>query len=92
MFLFIPWNIVLRCVFRIIAWVFLGPGMKLFDMYRTKTSNEDKREAKRKKRRKATESNLHKVRIEYEDAIKLKDMKVYLFGKYIVKVPIWKKD
>merc|ERR1712032_1199970 len=66
--------------------------MKLIDLYGAKTSSEDEREAKRKKRRKVTESNLHKVRIEHENAIKLKDMKIYLFGKYIVKVPIWKED
>ena len=45
-----------------------------------------------KARRLRTEEAILNARIERENAAKLKEMKKYLFGKYIMKVPILKED
>jgi hypothetical protein len=92
--LLIPWGVLLRCVVRIIAWVFLGPWMAIVDrLYFRANPNmtDEEKEASRKKRLKSrydaaveAASNYH---VKRERAIKLQAMKKYMFGKFLIRVP-----
>jgi hypothetical protein len=92
--LLIPWGVLLRWVFRIIAWVFLGPWMAIVDRlyFRAKPNmTDEEKEASRKERLRSryevaveAASNYH---VKRERAVKLKAMKKYMFGKFLIRVP-----
>jgi hypothetical protein len=92
--LLIPWGFLLRWVFRIAAWIFLGPWMVIVDRFyfRDKPNmTEEEKEAMIKERLRLryvktveAASNYH---VKSERAVKLKAMKKYMFGKYLIRVP-----
>jgi hypothetical protein len=97
--LFIPWFFVLKWTSRLLVWAIFGPWMKLVDIYywtpmENMTDEEiasQKMKTKRLKQKFLAEA-IEKARIERERAVKLKAMKQFLFGKFIMKVPVLKED
>ena len=81
----IPLDICFLWSCRIAAWGFLGPWMKLVDMYGLVQEDEEKDEQKRQKH---YEKMRRQVRLDNEKGAKLKAMKEYLFGQYVTEVPM----
>ena len=88
--LFIPWTFLLRWTSRIVVWIF-GPWMRLADTILHGNSDESRRKyEKAKTSQQIMESfqQQHKVvRIERENALKMKAFRKLLFGKYNARVP-----
>lgn len=96
---FVPWFFLIRWTSRIVVWTVFGPWMKLVDIYywspMENMSEEELAEAKQKRkdlRKKFLAEQIENARIAREDAKKLKTMKKYMFGKFIMKVPVLKED
>lgn len=91
---FIPWAFIIRWIARIIVWTFLGPWMKLVDIFYVSKLNtgDDDIKIQVDKLIQANNILLHDARIQREDTSKLKAMKTYLFGKFITTVPVLHKD
>ena len=96
---FVPWALIFRWSSRIIVWTLFGPWMKAVDVFyvsklKPLTEEElDKQEHEAKKLRKErTKEAALQARIAREDAKKLKDMKKYMFGKFIMHVSVLKLD
>ena len=96
---FVPWALIFRWSSRIIVWTLFGPWMKAVDVFyvsklKPLTEEElDKQEHEAKKLRKErTKDAALQARIAREDAKKLKDMKKYMFGKFITHVSVLKLD
>jgi hypothetical protein len=94
-FLFVPWAFLCRWTSRIIAWLVFGPHMKLVDMFWYSKLEELTAEQRRQQIRDALTAQLDAAkavaaaaRVQREDAVKLKDIKQALYGKFITKVPI----
>ncbi len=94
-----PYEFFLRWAFRFSAWIFLGPGMKLFDMlvfmkyYPPPDKETGEIEVPEPDFTPIFESPKYKEiakqnQIAKEDAMKLKGMREYRFGDYIEVVPI----
>lgn len=94
----LPWGKVIFWICRIAVWGLFGPWMKLFDIYfimpNYKTileaSEEDIKEPFNVERLFQTPEMMKLAqiaRIASEDALKLKTMRQYLYGKYSVVVP-----
>lgn len=82
---------------RIGVWVFLGPWMKLADMYHTQrneTTDKARQEAEARVKAKyqALLASTDAIRTREEDLTKLKDMENYLFGKYLAVLPRFKQQ
>lgn len=96
---FVPWAFMLRWTSRIIVWSLFGPWMKAVDIFyvsKIKPLTEEE-EAKQeheadKLRRERTKAAALQAKIAREDAQKLKDMKKYMFGKFITHVSVLKLD
>jgi hypothetical protein len=92
----IPWDFMIHWAFRVVVWTFLGPWMKLVDIFYVKgrSREEMKEEAKEKLRIKYQQlvEARRSRQIKREDALKLNSMKRYMFGKYIVGVPRFRED
>merc|ERR1711933_201685 len=87
-FFIIPWSWIVYKISKILIWIFLGPWMKLIDIY-----YYDKEKVSRtEKLQRQFYLLLKQQKIEHEKAAKLKDMKSFLFGKYSVNVPIFSSD
>lgn len=97
-FFFIPWFFVIKWVSRIVVWTIFGPWMRLVDIYvvsKEPLSEQEEQEKQRIRREKRYLKHTEAVgiaRIKREDAIKLKAMKKYMFGKFIIRVPVLKED
>ena len=95
---FVPWGFLGRWTLRIVAWVILGPWMALVDKYYLKPKlepSEDADEAIKNRLRARYEEILEgatQQRIRNEAALKLKAMKRFCFGKFLVNVPRFKED
>lgn len=98
--IWIPWGFIISWTFKIVVWVFLGPWMKLVDICYVKRKLS-KEEAERKKEDLAQkfharydmligESLARKLR--KESALKMKDMKKYMYGKFLMRVPVYKEE
>jgi hypothetical protein len=99
LFLFVPWFYLIQWGSRIVVWTVFGPWMKLVDVYyirNIKPLSEDEQLKKlnllQEKRRTATRAAAAEARIKREEVAKMKDMKKYLFGKFVVRVPVLKED
>jgi len=97
--LFIPWFFIIRWTSRIVAWTLFGPWMMLVDIHywvpMENMSEEDRIEEKekaRKMRKVVFKKQIEEARTQKEKAKKLKQMKRYIFGKFIAKVPVLKED
>lgn len=85
--LWIPWTFLISWSFKVVVWVFLGPWMKLVDIFyfrRTVSEEEQKKAglAQKFKERYTTlldESFGRKLR--KESALKMKEVKKYMFGE-----------
>lgn len=88
-FVWIPWTFVLKWLLKIVVWVFLGPWMKLVDIFYfqyksryEKTDEEIKEDLKEELKQLRNQwsgwSNERKIIV--EKAMKDKDMKEYMFG------------
>ena len=84
----IPWGWIMRWLIRIIVWVLLGPWMKIVDRYRFEQIEHmtpEEKEAYIQARARNAHKNLQGQRLlsrtMREDAVKLKSMMKYLFGK-----------
>eukprot|EP00980_Cylindrotheca_fusiformis_P014365 scaffold3827_cov179-Cylindrotheca_fusiformis.AAC.29 len=95
-FLWVPWTLVIKWALKVVVWVFLGPWMKLVDVYyykykerNEKTEEEIKKdleeELKQLRNQWSGWSNYRKMM--YEEAVKTKDIKEYMFGHYVMGVP-----
>jgi len=91
----IPWGWLVRWAFRIVVWTFLGPWMKLFDIFVVKGRTREEMKKVAKERLRMRYQQLVEARRgrqkKREDALKLASMKRYLFGNYIVNVPRFKQ-
>jgi len=81
------------------VWTFFGPWMKLVDIYYVSKiqplSDEEKEKqlvSHREKQRLANAAVIKEARITKENTVKMKDVKKYMFGKYIAKVPVLKQE
>jgi len=105
-FLILPWVFLLRWTIRLVVWGLLGPWMKLLDP-KIKLENEGdkstvsrlrqslipvKSEVEREERKKTRELLLDGVRVKNENVVKYRDFKMYMFGKFLTKVPIIRVD
>jgi len=92
---FVPWGFLIKWTLRIIVWVAFGPWMKLADIYYF-SENDEQRHARmetlRLERQKWLDQLKNDAMISREKTAKLRDFKQYLFGKYICRVNILKKD
>jgi hypothetical protein len=93
LFFFMTWAI------RLSVWAVFGPWMKLVDVYyvsKIKPLTEDELEQKKKREREEryqqTMTAVSVARLKREEKKKLKDMKRFMFGKYITRVPVLKED
>lgn len=97
-FVLLPVNKLIQWVCRIVALVILGPWMKLVDIFYimpyfpAPDRETDTLEVKEPNVEAFFESSTFKmltkrVRIAQEEALKLKDMREYLFGRYMEAVP-----
>jgi len=94
----IPWSFLFRWTFRLLIWTFLGPWMKLVDIFFVEnfdnmTANErnEKIEADYKKRYALILGESRLRRLQTEHSMKLHDMEKYMFGQYMMRVPIFKE-
>merc|ERR1711865_754900 len=96
LFLYVPWGFITRWFFRLAIWIFLGPWMKLVDLYVLPklfgtTLNKDQLLTKFA-REKLDSIGVSKETIlkKREDVYKQRAMKKYMFGRYSVTVPRFK--
>ena len=97
--LFIPWGFMLKWSARILVWSILGPWMKLIDLYYLKpleTLSVEERTLREEHHQRALAKKFDearkKTRVQRENIEKLFDMKKYLFGRIIMKVPAVRHD
>lgn len=98
-FLFVPWLFLIRWSARVLAWTIFGPWMKLVDVFYIRKlvplstdEVEEKKLKERERRRQASSTAATELRMRRENAAKLKAMKMYMFGKFITRVPVLKED
>jgi len=82
---------------RLGVWVFLGPWMKVVDIFYMKkdqTTEEARKaqEARMKARLNALLASARNTQIRKEELVKLKDMKKYMFGQYLAVLPKFKQQ
>lgn len=95
-----PWLFFVRWFARVVAWLVFGPWMKLVDIFffpdgsahDQSTKEMEAEEADRAGRRRYMQKIITETRIKNENAVKLRDMKQYFFGKFLTRVPIFKTD
>lgn len=84
--LWIPWTFLIKWTFKISVWLFLGPWMKLVDIcyFRREYDAEQKKEdlaEEFNERYQALVGESLFLKMRKETALKLKDMKKYMFGQ-----------
>jgi len=88
---FIPWGWLALWCPRIFVWLGMGPWMKIVDKYYVapfELKEEDLEDLK-EKRRKIVQGKKKTFldQIKKEEQIKCRDMQIFHFGKYVVKIP-----
>ena len=98
-FMFVPWFWILKWTARFVVWSIFGPWMKLVDIFyysKIKPLSEDEIEQREEHQRLHRQELTFRLgsanRIKRENAAKLRDVKKFMFGDYIAKVPILKAD
>jgi hypothetical protein len=98
-FLFIPWCFLLKWGARVVAWVLLGPWMKVVDTHYLRRENNHPQEGGKselelveEKLRKTAMLTIRDARIKKEDEVKLIEMKKYRFGKFMIRIPLLKVE
>lgn len=95
----IPWSFLIAWTCRIFVWVLLGPWMKLVDIfYVRKWENLSAEERKaglqmsfQERYNLILEQSL-RIKFNRERALKLQVVKKYMFGKFLMRVPIFKEE
>ena len=82
--LILPWGFILTWVGRCIVWGFLGPHMKLVDLF---LRANEKKDGGLSDLMENFDLQSNGARVSREEALKVKDMKEIAFGKYSVQVP-----
>jgi hypothetical protein len=82
--LILPWAFILTWLGRIVVWGLLGPHMKIVDAYLQTNKGDEKVLEKAMERFNQQSLN---ARVRYQEALKLKDMKCFRFGKFITAIP-----
>lgn len=95
----VPWGFLITWLFRIVIVVALGPWMALVDYYYfredPKMSDHDRSKARRERikgRYAAVMTAATNFQIRKERALKLKSMKKYMFGRFLLRVPRFMED
>jgi hypothetical protein len=98
-FYFVPWAFLIGWTLRIFVWFVFGPHMKLVDVFyfsKLESETEDQKKAResqqKSERDKWWASQKRERHIAREKATKLKDFKQYLFGEFVSKVNVLKRD
>lgn len=96
-FLFVPWGFLMRWSIRVIIWTILGPWMALVDIFyiRRLQSEKEAKEAEAayaKRKLRDLRNTAESRQIKREEMAKLKHMKRYMFGQYLVELPAWKES
>lgn len=98
-FIFIPFGFILRWTTRIVVWITLGPWNRIIDKYYFRTNpnmtDAERDEALRLRLKARYEEALKSTTnffIRKEDAMKMKRMKQFMFGKFLVRVPRFCED
>lgn len=91
---FVPFGFILCWTSRLLVWVFLGPWMRFLDIYYVQKHGDESEDATKSLQQRQTQlSHLATLKqINRERALKLKDITMYLFGKYLLRVPRFKED
>jgi len=82
--LLLPWGFILTWVGRIVVWGFLGPHMKIVDLFFRAT---EKKDGKLNELIRDFDIQSTHARLRREEALKVKDIKEVAFGTYSVQVP-----
>jgi len=97
--LFVPWLWCLKWGSRIFVWTIFGPWMKLVDIFyfsliepETDEQRQLRRKAEKLAQKLSNSDSIIQARTARENAVKLKAMKTYMFGKYALRVPVLKTD
>lgn len=97
--IWIPWDFLFRWLFRIVAWVGLGPWMMIIDKKyfaeNPDLTDEERDEMIRKRVEARYEAVIHaatQYQIRKERIIKLKSMSRYMFGRFNLRVPHFNED
>ena len=97
--IWVPWSFFIRWSLRIGVFLGLGPWMYFVDKYVLKTNwdmTKEEREAafkaKMKTRYEEVLASASVFIVRKETAVKMKSMKQYMFGKFLVRVPQFRED
>jgi len=82
--LILPWGFILTWIGRIVVWGFLGPHMKLVDLF---LRANEKKDGRINDLVKNFDIQSNRARLRREKALKVKDMKEVAFGTFSVHVP-----
>jgi C2 domain len=77
--MFLPWRFLLTWIGRAVVWCFLGPHMKIVDLYQKGRKNDGALDA--------FVQQFDVARLRREEALKKQDIKSIAFGKYSTQVP-----
>lgn len=80
----LPWTFILKWTGRIVVWGFLGPHMKLVDIY---FRANQKKDGKLQQLVQNFDVQSNVLRLRREEALKAKDIKSIAFGQYSTQVP-----
>jgi len=86
-FFFIPWAFITKWVARIVVWSLFGPWINILKSFKAKT-----KEFEHKRWEESKNKLVKKARILHEEAAKKRSFKQYLFGRFMIKIPIIKTD
>jgi len=76
-FLFLPWVFILHWLLRLTVWIFLGPWMRLLDIYLLQLPTH------------SFKDKIHYARLKGEQNTKLKAVREFFYGPYSVDIPTW---
>lgn len=91
---FVPWAFISRWVARIVAWSLFGPWIALVKQARIshEEASTKQKEMELKMWEISKNTLVKQARISHEEASKKRSLMQYLFGQYMVKVPLIKSD
>ena len=95
----IPWSFLLHWIFTIAVWLFLGPWMKLVDILVVRKQEAEAEENRKKGLLAASQQQYQQIlaqsltkKVLRERAVKLQVMKRYMFGRFLMRVPMLKEE
>lgn len=95
----IPWSFLITSTCRIFVWILLGPWMKLVDIFYVRKWENLSAEERKAGLQTSFQERYHLIveqslrrKVRRERALKLQVMKKYMFGKFLMRVPIFKEE